>query len=213
MQQEQGQKSVKELIADQQVFYRHIFGWDCDFSGITIPPKPEGFGRLLVIARGMTPERVYDQCEKRFKCWKYTGDGFYAVGVNDRNADFGAYALWVRECARADEEHTNKSADDLKRAKVKGITLLERLIYELQYFTETGKHLDNSTITLCSGSRDFEGRVPRVRWTSMGFEVNWASSHRAGPYLRTREVVAAFAAKSLYLASRNLLSDYPRARV
>jgi hypothetical protein len=42
----------------------------------------------------------------------------------------------------------------LAARNIRGHYLLERLLYELKYFAETGKHLDIDNLTLCSGSRD-----------------------------------------------------------
>jgi len=43
-----------------------------------------------------------------------------------------------------------------------GITLRERLLMEIEYFKETGQHLDVKGWTICSGSRDSVGCVPSV---------------------------------------------------
>lgn len=47
-----------------------------------------------------------------------------------------------------------------------GITLRERLLFELAYFNETGNHLDIKGVTFCSGSRYADGDVPNVHWYS-----------------------------------------------
>lgn len=64
----------------------------------------------------------------------------------------------------ADYALRNKSADELKHNKIEGITLRERLIYELEYFNKTGQHLDIRYSTLCSGSRSSSRKFPRVLW-------------------------------------------------
>ncbi len=75
----------------------------------------------------------------------------------------------------ADEELKNKSANMLAEAGIKGETLPERLLHELKYFTDTGKHLDVKNTTLCSGSRDPYGVVPLVDWLSVagGMRMHW----------------------------------------
>ncbi len=52
--------SVSELVKDQEQFYRTTFGMDYTFEGIEIPVQPEGFNRLIIVAEGMTLQRVYD---------------------------------------------------------------------------------------------------------------------------------------------------------
>jgi len=92
----------------------------------------------------------------------------------------------VRE---ADEENANKSADDLKQSDQ--ITLKERLLMELLYFKKTGNHLDIKNWTLCAGSRNSDGRVPRVHWRSGYREVyvDWCYPDLHHVYLRARSAV------------------------
>lgn len=89
----------------------------------------------------------------------------------------------------ADENLKNLSADDLKKKKIKGITLRERLLLELQYFKTTGEHLDIDNITLCSGSRYSDGSVPDVYWSSFfrRLYVGGYGSDVTYPNLRARE--------------------------
>lgn len=48
---------------------------------------------------------------------------------------------------------------------MRGITLLEHLLFHLKYFRETGEFLDSQRIaTLCFGSRDAYGCIPCVRY-------------------------------------------------
>ena len=58
-----------------------------------------------------------------------------------------------------------------------------------QYFFETGKHLDFSNITLCSGSRDSDGNVPDVYWDDGKLCVDWDDPQDASSDLRARAVV------------------------
>lgn len=92
----------------------------------------------------------------------------------------------------ADEEHKNKSADDLEKQGVQGITLRERIIMEIQYFKETGDHLDLDNITLCAGSRRVDGDVPYAYWdvSLREFCVIWCRVRFASGNLRVREVVS-----------------------
>lgn len=90
----------------------------------------------------------------------------------------------------ADEDLKNKSANDLEKEGIPGITLRERLLYELAYFNKTGQHLDVKNVTLCAGSRDSGGRVPRVRWGSDELYVRWYAPGSRGDDLRSRRAVS-----------------------
>ncbi len=86
----------------------------------------------------------------------------------------------------------NLSADQLAEYKNLGITLLERLIYELLYFSETGGHLDITNWTICSGSRYSDGNVPYVNWDgkSREFFVAWCRADVRSEYGRARGVIS-----------------------
>ncbi|KKT39089.1 MAG: hypothetical protein UW28_C0040G0008, partial [Parcubacteria group bacterium GW2011_GWA2_44_13] len=64
-------------------------------------------------------------------------------------------------------------------------------LYEAKYFKETGKHLDISNWTLCSGSRYSDGGVPCVRWDSHYSEMGVDGADPSGAYggLRSRQTV------------------------
>ena len=68
--------------------------------------------------------------------------------TSERTAKNGPYAIRVRDRVEADEELKNRSARDLQQQGILGITIEEREIFELKYFTETGQHLDIVNWTL-----------------------------------------------------------------
>lgn len=179
------------VIKDWQNFYSDVFGIEADFSSLRIPEKQAGFDRLIIIAGGLKIQQVYDKCKELFPCWKYIdGNLDKAVSVNDRTPANGTYAVWFRDWIEADEELKNLSANALKEKNIAGITLVERLLYELKYFKETGKHLDINNWTLCSGSRCPGGRVPGVGWGVGRLSVGWCHPGSAGPSLRSRQAVS-----------------------
>ena len=187
-----------DLLGPWETFYRDLFDLDLDFSSLRIPEKKGGFDRLIIVAKGMTPDKLYAKCQELFTCWKYRNNLDSVTSDRDSNK-MGTYAIWVRDRVEADVELEGKSANMLAKEGVKGLTLPERLLYELKYFTETGlpvqgqtgKHLDLKNITLCSGSRYPVGGVPGVFWYS-GFGkmcVDWYDPDYRYDYLRARAAV------------------------
>lgn len=177
------------IITDWQNFYREVFGIDVDFSKLRIPDKKAGFDRLIIVARGMTPQRLYDKCTELFLCWKWTLNNLDEIVNSERTSEDGAYAVWVRDAIEASEELRGLSAADLKKQGIPGITLEERLLYELKYFKEKNKHLDVKHISLCSGSRYSDGFVPGVFWQLGQLWVDRFSPHACSWNLRSRRVV------------------------
>jgi hypothetical protein len=178
------------VIVDWQNFYRDI-GIKTDFSNLRIPEKLQGFDRLIVVAQGMTPQRLYDKCKELFSCWKWTDENLDKIVTSDRSAKDSAYAAWFRDRVEADDELKSLSANALKEKSVAGVTLEERLVYELKYFKETGKHLDIENVTLCTGSRYSDGGVPFVDWRAGDrLRVRWYDPDDTDGSLRVRQAVS-----------------------
>lgn len=180
-------------FADWQNFYRDVFGVKVDLSAVSVPARQKGFDRLLVVAQGMTPQRLYEKCAELFPCWRHTDESLDEIVHSDRTAKDGAYAVWFRDRVEADQELKNLSADQLKDQNIPGITLEERLLMELKYFKETGKHSDLKSITLCAGSRYSGysgGLVPDVDWNAGRLRVAWYSPGVAFGCLRSRAAVS-----------------------
>jgi hypothetical protein len=180
-------------LVDWKSLYKKCFGFDVDFTGLKIPPKKDGFDRLIIVAKGISPNRAYKACEKLFTCYRYTDDLNGATeGRNEREANQN-YAIWVRDRQEADTENKSISADRLKERGGTHITLVERMLYEMKYFLETGEHMDtNETYTMCAGSRRSVGDVPYVCW-DRGFDkmsVDWYGRGRSGSRVRARSVVS-----------------------
>ena len=154
-------------------FYERYFGLVIDPWGVDVPEYVGYLDalslRLIVVAQGLTLNRVYDACAREFPCFRYVDDLDAGAPVNDRTPT-ESYAIWVRDRVEADEENANLSAEDLNVKRIKCQTIMERMLHELKYFSETGEHLDVTNWTLCSGSRCSDGSVPGAGWSSGGRE-------------------------------------------
>jgi len=137
----------------------------------------------------LTTSEIMEQMKKKFNVWNYYDKEKLDKDFPSPKQPTTRYFLKEVE---ADEEHKNKSAKNLEKEGVEGITLRERLIMELQYFEETGKHLDVDNVTLCSGSRFSGGGVPSVGWSADARRVyvDWDSVSDSHSGLRARAVVS-----------------------
>ncbi len=157
-------------------FYQKHFSRNLNFSDVFIPERPEGKWRLIIIAEGLTLNQVFERMKKLFDVWKYWDDLDVAITINVRDTK-KSYAIWVRDEAEPDVEFLGKRANEADADMKLGVTLLERLIHEIDYFEEKGKHLDIKGVTFCSGSRSSDSRVPGVDWIPSNREVfvDWYS--------------------------------------
>ncbi len=178
---------VKKQLDAWAKLYLEEFGIILGTSEIRIPIHRDGWNRLIVVAQGLTSEKIYQVMNKKMSVWKYSEDlnGVVSVRKTDK-----AYAVWVRDRVKADEELKNKSANDLKKDGTDCITLEERLLLEMMYLQETGKRLDTDSLTLCAGSRYANGRVPRVYWGGGRVNVDWCSSDYIPEFMFSRAVVS-----------------------
>jgi len=182
--------AITDIRQEWEEFYRKYFRMTVDFTEVAIPDNPSDFERVIFIPQGLTYAAIVKVLKKRFKTWFYTENLDKDIKDDVRTSD-KAYAVRFRERVEADEEMKNLSANDLKVKSINSITLMERLILELKYYAETGKHLDISNVTLCAGSRDFDGHVPGVDWSGGRLFVDWYHPGIAHDGLRARVAVSA----------------------
>lgn len=189
--QRQNPFAITDICQEWQEFYRKYFRLAVDFSSLVIPDNPGDFDRIIFIPQGLKINQVINAMRKRFKVWTYIENLDKDITVNVRTSD-RSYAIRLRERVKADEELKNLSANQLQEQGVNAITLLERLIYELKYYDETGQHLDVNNLTLCAGSRFAHGQVPDVYWVALGGKllVCWCDPGYANGGLRARQAVS-----------------------
>lgn len=91
-----------------------------------------------------------------------------------------------------------------------GITLRERMLLEIDYFDRTNNHLDVKGITFCSGSRDSDGSVPSVDWSSGDQEVDvdwyYVDNSHAKCGLRSAVTLNPFSLNPLEVADKQAIA-------
>ena len=178
---------LSAIFADWQNFWADLGQFD--FSSIRVPRMVTGFTRAIIVPKGHTLNREYELCKALFPCWRWMEDLDSAVTENAREPK-ESYLIWIRDREEADEELKNLSANDIKDKNLTTQTHLERMIHERKFFRETGRHLDVSTWTLCTGSRSSGGNVPSVSWSDGSMIVHWYDPDNSCGFLRARQVVS-----------------------
>lgn len=184
---------TSDILTTWQKIYHQWFDIEIDVSGLQVPEiyNPEKHF-LVLVAKDITMNAVVKAMKKRFNVYLYTEDLDSSVTKNDRNPQDGNYLVLFSRNIEADKEFKNMSANDLAKKGHNGITLLERLLLEVLYYSETKEHLDINNWTLCSGSRDSDGLVPYVGWYSDYDElgVHCYDPDYSNGFLRSRSVVS-----------------------
>lgn len=148
---------------------------------------PKKYFKIYDNAQTKTSE-LLAQCKAKFPVWSY-----YDYTELDRQfpPPKKAKTRYFKKVVEADKENRNKSLEQCQKEGLEIITFRERLIMELQYYEETGEHLDRDSATI-TGSLDSDGYAVDVYWGgSVGVrqygvrdaDPHWAS--RAAVYLET----------------------------
>jgi hypothetical protein len=122
---------------------------------------------------------AYDAASKIFRMWDLKKENFgpaqdeynelFVTTLKNIRTTDKNYAIWVRDDVEPDFETLGQSTLEADPNGKKGITLIERTIFEIKYFAETGKHLDvKGGSTLCSGSRFSSGQAVFASWNENG---------------------------------------------
>lgn len=168
------------------------FGYtDDEFGGLYVP-RPSGYCKnlLIVPADFVGPEYIFSKwvSEAKFSVYKYTDQSLNDYVPNDRRR-FGHYALLHSGRQVADDELKNRSWEQNIADRKETMRLIEVLLWEDVFFTETKEHIDPNTTTL-SSSRYVDGGVAGVSWVR-GFGklcVSWCDPQSVSPILRARAV-------------------------
>jgi len=191
-----------EKVKEWQNFWKK-HGIFRDFSGITQPKIQEendalrlavDFSRELLIPRGLTANSIIGICQKRFPVWvapnPFRPAKLISFRQNSRTAKCGSYVIKVRDRIEADEELPAHSGLLLEAKGILGITLVERLVYELKHFDETGRHLDLMHLTYCAGSRN-KYDAPTVNFNQREVFIAYQAYCKCNFVdMRTRQVLA-----------------------
>ncbi len=172
-----------ELLTNQskqwEALYDHYFGNmggsfnKVGLNNLLIPSIPID-GQLLLVGKDIHIGQVIYTCKQSFNVNMEgydVGDLMSQLCLEERSAK-EPYSVIVKKIVNASEDrkYGGKSIDDLKMdfPNYSGITLLERVLYELLHFSLTGNHLDTEDYsdTICTGSY-FTGRgFPTVRYST-----------------------------------------------
>ncbi len=187
-------RDVEDQLRSWEEFYHEFFGFKENFSGTWVPVRQPDFSRLIAVPGELTAEWIFSALKKSMSVEKYL-DSLDVVASARKVTQ--KYVVLVRDRQEADEEFQNLSPCDLLTKKVNCITLEERLLLELKYFTETrqggqaGKHLDEQNATLCAGSIDLDNCVPVVRcYGNRLIDIDGVLPSIRADFLRGRQVIS-----------------------
>lgn len=188
-------KSNDSRVIDWKNHYESR-GFEADFSNIIIPKYDDRLLRPVFMPahRELPLNATLAMARKNYVVTTYvSGDDLDGKIIrNARSRTIGSYVILVRIGIGPDEDYLGKSINDADPNGIIGINLRERLILGDKAYAETGKHLDLNAVgwTLCTGSCDSDGRVPRMYWYDDAVRVDWGFSGDSSPQCGLREAVS-----------------------
>jgi hypothetical protein len=171
--------SRMDIIDEWGTFYSKYFGIDVDFSQVAVPVVNEG-GYRLIINAVPSYNLAIDRIRRCFEVWLRPGfEDLDRMMLPDiRRVDKGPYAILFRPDSHKSKgsifQDSGFQGDDKGSA---GVTLMERLIFELKHWSETGRHPEDygsepAGWSKCSGSRFKDGAVPHIVWRGKSLEID-----------------------------------------
>lgn len=135
--------------------YRDLFGIEIDVEAIAIPPRLPGFDRLIIVARGVTINSIFQVLPKIFSCKSgYPPNTDLDCDTRSvRSSSNGAYAVWCRDQRHPDQENKGLAVSSFSQEEC--LTLEECLLFGVAYTSQTGNFLEG--MILCGGSRHVSG--------------------------------------------------------
>ena len=192
---------LSSLKKGWEIFYLSHFNLSLDLSDLVIPVCPGVGWRLLVIARDVTLDFIFQECKNIFNVQTSNPEEHLPdiVVSERRNKKSIFYAIWVKDIENSNEDKNLSKfcAADIEAKGLATETLEDRLIHELVFFQEKRKHLDISSITLCASSRRKGVRpslqnVWSVHWSNKEgqLEIGLFDPYRVDQNLCARRVIA-----------------------
>ena len=181
-----------KLLKEWTSFYSSVLDVHFDrerLKGFLLPRPRLDYEAVMLIPKELTLGEVFDACIEYFPIHTQYKDLNEQVINNERESQF-AYAIRFSE----GQEPPDKEARLLSPVKLRenhrlSMTLLERLIYGLKFFIDTGNHLDVENITVCAGSRDNCDQVPYIyTYKQESVHIKIASPYETDTNVYARQV-------------------------
>ncbi len=174
-----------------EAFYRDHFDLDVDFTNVLVPEADDQTLRaqFMPSLSELSHNRILYVMEKSFSVSIYDGqiDLDKCVTKNSRN---GIMSYAIRESGEVmpDLKYFSKSAEEADPNGVIGMNMREAMVLIYKTIVD-GKRLQG--FTLCTGSRDDNGRVPCLNfdYTYKVLRVDFYSLDFLNPNAGLREVV------------------------
>ena len=131
-------------------------------------PEVEGFDHYIYVPKGIKLSELWEKMKEKQPVYDFSMslasmDAIENINPDTRDNKDDSYAIAVKFQPEPDADTLGdnaKSAEEWNKLGDTFISPIEYLITAMRYHAETGKHLDESTYTICPGSRFFFDSAP-----------------------------------------------------
>lgn len=175
---------MKDIRQIWTKIYREYFGLEKDFSSLEVPNEYDPAKHFGVIVSEITMNEILEGMTRRFKVDIYKKD----LNREVRGRMEKQYFIFFKKNIEADEDLLFIPAFVLKNMRHNGITLRERMLLEILSLETVGEFLDRERVTLCSGSRYYNGLVPTMYEEKGEILISWRKDNASLFHVSSRSV-------------------------
>lgn len=175
----------KKIISQWKEFYRYCLNQEVDFSDLHLPLFLWSFRHYILVPEGFTCQFLFEEHANLFSD-AYALKNYCTVLKNERDSH-NVYFIGITRNEEKDNPLLEKSADEIQKMGMKTLTLLECLLWLLQYHYQWRKYPTKNYI-LCCGTRDTYGFLPRVSCNDKSLKIEFVGTHVKGSLLHARRV-------------------------
>lgn len=177
----------KRIVFQWEEFYKYRLQRDVDFSDFRLPLFFLRFRHYIFVPKGISCRYLFEKHAEFFPD-SYALNNHCSDLKNERSPE-KAYIARIAHNEKKDYFFFGKSAHEIQEMGIKTLTLLECLLWLLQYKFQWRKFPTENYI-LCCGTFDRYGSVPRVFCGSQTLKIEFVGTHVNGSLLHTRRVFA-----------------------
>jgi len=175
---------MKDIREIWEKIYNDYFGLEKNFSSLEVPVEYDPAKHFGIIVSEITMNEIFEGMSKKLRLDVYKRD----LNGEVRGRIEKQYFIFFKKNIEADEDLLYIPAFVLKNIRHNGITLRERMLLEILSLETEGKHLDRERVTLCSGSRYYNGLVPTMYEEKGEIIISWRRSNVSLFHVASRSV-------------------------
>lgn len=175
----------KNIVSQWEEFYQYRLQIQGNLTGVRLPIFFWRFRHCIFVPKGISCRYIFEKYPELFPD-SYALNNCCSDLKDERNST-KTYSVQIAQNEKRDYFLFEKSAEDIRKMGIYTLTLLECLLWILQYQQQCRKFPTKNYI-LCCGTCDEHGLVPRVTCNAQTLKIDFVGAHVRGSLLHARRV-------------------------